>query len=299
MPVRLAHFSDIHLTIRPLGWRAGDWFNKRLPGWLNLALRRARHFREADHILTSLMAECATRNIDHLIFSGDASALGFDAEIIHAATMLGLDRPSVQPGLAVPGNHDYYVRRGAASGTFEQCFAPWQKGERVSTAPYPFAQRVGHVWLIGVNSCTPNRLPWDSAGAVDEAQLARLERLLAALSFGPRILVTHYPLYLRTGQPEPRQRGLRNLQEVLRIAIAGKVGLWLHGHRHGPYHHIVVGDAPFPQICAGSATQEGAWSYGEYTVEGWQLQALRRAWNPKEARFEDVERFHFELFGTQ
>lgn len=295
MPVRLAHFSDVHLTTRPLGWRARDWFNKRLPGWLNLAARRGRHFRAADRILTRLREECRARGMDHLVFSGDASALGFDGEIAHTAAVLGLDRPEVPPGLAVPGNHDYYVHQGAASGTFERCFGPWQTGERESGAVYPFAQRAGHVHLIGVNSCTANRLPWDSAGAVDEGQLARLERLLKSLPPGPRILVTHYPLYLRSGRREPRVRGLRNFDEVLRVAIQGGIGLWLHGHRHGPYHHVRTGEAPFPQICAGSATQEGLWSYGEYTLDGWQLSGVRRAWHPEQAAFEDVERFTFEL----
>ena len=44
--VRLAHFSDIHVTCRPLGWQREDWFNKRFPAWLNLCvLGRALRFR--------------------------------------------------------------------------------------------------------------------------------------------------------------------------------------------------------------------------------------------------------------
>ena len=36
----------------------------------------------------------------------------------------------------------------AATGLFERYFAAWQTGERVDGAPYPFAQRVGPLWLV-------------------------------------------------------------------------------------------------------------------------------------------------------
>jgi membrane-associated HD superfamily phosphohydrolase len=34
-PVRLAHFSDVHIRGNSLEWQGGDWFNKRLAGWFN------------------------------------------------------------------------------------------------------------------------------------------------------------------------------------------------------------------------------------------------------------------------
>ena len=49
---------------------------------------------------------------------------------------------------------------------FEDAFAPWQQGRRIGVHPYPFAQQVGPVWLIGVNAATGNRLPWNATGAV-------------------------------------------------------------------------------------------------------------------------------------
>src|SRR5579862_1462822 len=33
--IRLAHFSDIHVSTSPLGWQLNDWFSKRLTSWLN------------------------------------------------------------------------------------------------------------------------------------------------------------------------------------------------------------------------------------------------------------------------
>ena len=53
--IRLAHFSDIHLTARPLGWRVRDAFNKRPSGWVNVAvLGRGASFKHANDVTGAL-----------------------------------------------------------------------------------------------------------------------------------------------------------------------------------------------------------------------------------------------------
>jgi 3',5'-cyclic AMP phosphodiesterase CpdA len=293
---RLAHFSDIHITASPLGWQWRDWFTKRYPGWVNFRwLGRRYRFRQADEVLAALVADLRRRGPDRVVFSGDATALGFEPEFRRAAELLGLPATDRLPGLAVPGNHDYYTKAVEAGGLFERYFAPWQTGERVGPETYPFAQQVGPVWLIGVNSCTGNRWPWDAGGSVGPEQLKRLDRLLARLDPGPRILVTHYPVRMANGKPERRSHGLRNLADLVTVAAQGGVSLWLHGHRHGAYHHPRTPETPFPVICAGSATQCGHWSYGEYTIEGSNLRGVRRVFDPKEAYFREGEYFELEL----
>jgi 3',5'-cyclic AMP phosphodiesterase CpdA len=296
MTVRLAHLSDIHITATPLGWELGDWFNKRLPGWINFRwLGRAHRFRDAEQVLQSLMAELRQRQPDHVVFSGDATAMGFEPEFARAAELLGVGRSEMPPGLAVPGNHDYYTRASANRGYFERYFAAWQTGERIDEQVYPFAQRVGPIWLVGVNSCTGNRWPWDAGGRVDQPQLERLRRLLARLEGGPRILVTHFPVLLASGQPERRSHGLRNLSELVAIAADGGVGLWLHGHRHGAYSLSPSGTAPFPVVCVGSATQAGHWGYNEYCIEGRSVQVVRRVFEPAHRRFVEEEAFELSI----
>jgi 3',5'-cyclic AMP phosphodiesterase CpdA len=295
-PVRLAHFSDIHVTCRPLGWRREDWFNKRFPAWLNLrVLGRAYRFRRAEMALAALIDELRNRPPDRIVFSGDATALGFESELAHAAKLLGLKDGNALPGLAVPGNHDYCTPAAATGGYFERQFAAWQTGERDGGVIYPFAQRVGPLWLVAVNTSMANRWAWDASGSVDADQLARLERLFERLSPGPRILVTHYPICLANGKPERRTHGLRNLSHLVSMAQGGGVCLWLHGHRHGAYHHATTNLAPFPVICAGSATQTGLWSYSEYTIHSGRLQATRRAFDPLECRFRDKGSFELQL----
>lgn len=294
--IRLAHLSDIHITAHPLGWKNADWLSKRMAAWINLrCLGRGFRFRKADEVLTALMADLRQRKPDRVIFSGDATALGFESELIRAATLLGVTEKEPLPGLAVPGNHDYCTDEAVASGHFERHFAPWLIGERVDEHVYPFAQRVGPIWLVAVNSSTANRWPWDASGGVGAAQLQRLEKLLTQLDGGLRILVTHYPICLESGKCERRSHGLRDLTDLVSVAERGGISLWLHGHRHTWYHHLKPGLAPFPVICAGSATQHGRWSYGEYTLIGHQFKVVRRTFDSGEGRFRDREAFAIEL----
>jgi 3',5'-cyclic AMP phosphodiesterase CpdA len=294
--VHLVHFSDIHVTAEHLGWKRADWLNKRGPGWLNLkGLGREYRFRDADRVVTALADEIRQRRPDHVIFSGDATALGFEEELTRAIALLGAAGPGSLPGMAVPGNHDYYTRSVAESGLFERYFAAWQKGERVDGATYPFAQRVGHVWLVGVNSAAGNRWFWDATGRVGHEQLARLATLLERLSPGPRILVTHYPVCRDSGARERRWHRLRDLSDLMAVAVRGGVCLWLHGHRHGAYCHGDCDLVPFPVVCVGSATQSGLWTYGEYTIQGEHFHGLRRVYCPEENAFRDGETFDFDL----
>jgi 3',5'-cyclic AMP phosphodiesterase CpdA len=291
--VRLAHLSDIHVTAPRLDWRLRDWYSKRLTSWVNLRwLGRRKRFLHADRVLERLVAALPGRGVEHILFSGDATALGFESEFARAAAAL---RVGSLQGLAVPGNHDYCTRAAERSGFFEHHFNPWQEGRRIDGQRYPFAQRLGQLWLVGVNAATGNHIPWDASGRVGMAQLERLQKLLSELESGPRVLVIHYPVCLADGGRESFSHGLRDLHRVVEVATAGGVCLWLHGHRHGPYHLQRPPGAPFPAICAGSATQSGIWSYNEYTIEPGRLRALRRVFDDKRDDFSDREEFELEL----
>jgi 3',5'-cyclic AMP phosphodiesterase CpdA len=294
--IRLAHLSDIHATAPACVWRPRDWLNKRMSAWINLhVLGRGKRFRHSERILRALRTELKQRKVEHLIFSGDATAMGFEEEMRAAAEWLGVGSAEQLPGLAVPGNHDYCTNAAMHSGHFERYFAPWQTGEHIDGATYPFAQRVGSVWLIGVNSATANRLYWDARGQVGPAQLARLEKLLANLEPGPRILVTHYPIWLAEGTPEHAFHGLRDLDDLISVAQRGGVVLWLHGHRHDAYYHPHSERIPFPVICAGSATQHGRWAYNDYTLTGQRLQVVQRVFDEGTGSFHDGRVFALDL----
>jgi 3',5'-cyclic AMP phosphodiesterase CpdA len=293
--IRLAHFSDIHHTSTLADWRAGDWFSKRLTSWINLrVLGRAQKFACADDIVARLMDDLQSRKVDHVVFSGDATALGFESEMRRAAELLRVGSVSIA-GMAVPGNHDYCTRAAEASGAFERHFAPWQQGRRIGAHRYPFAQQVGPACLIGVNTAVGNRWPWDARGLVGSAQLERLRQLLSELPDGLRILVVHYPVRLANGRREPWHHGLRDVDALVAIAKEGGVKLWLHGHRHTPYVLHPSEAIPFPVICAGSSTQRGIWSHGEYALGGDSLRGVRRVYDPASRSFRDAEEFTLKL----
>ena len=296
MSLRIAHFSDIHLTTRPLRLAFRDLLGKRATGWINARLGRGQRFLNSSTIAGRMAAQVRADQFDHVIFSGDATTIGLRAEFDEVDRVL---RPNDDwpPALAVPGNHDYYIRRAVRAGDFERVFAPWQKGERVDSHIYPFAQKVGPIWLIAVNSAQANRFVWDSRGRVGRRQMRRLIELFLRLPPGPRILVTHYPLYLESGEKERLWRRLRDARQLSAIASAAGVRLWLHGHRHVNYYRRPEGSLTFPIVCAGSATQLGRWSYNEYTFVDGQLHGRRKVWSPHQARFLDGDGFSlpFEL----
>src|SRR5436309_1761096 len=83
-----------------------------------------------------------------------------------------------------------------------------------------------------------------------------------------RVLGTHYPVWLADGKRERYSHALRDVDAVVAVCRRGGISLWLHGHRHDAYYRPGSDDAPFPVVCAGSATQAGCWSYTEYTLSG-------------------------------
>jgi 3',5'-cyclic AMP phosphodiesterase CpdA len=299
--LRLAHVSDVHLFCPEARWVPEDLLSRRVAGWINMTLmRRGRKFRNAAEVLKILVDDIYTRRPDCLIFSGDATSLGFEEEFALTARLLRVTAPDALPTLAVPGNHDYYTRFSAQQGLFERYFATCLEGERVEGATYPFARKVGPVYLIGVNSCTGNSWFWDATGRVGNPQLDRLRELLARphIAACPRILVTHFPVGLASGKPEKPWHKLRDLRPVLEVAQEAGVSLWLHGHRHHAYHLPATPSAPIPSICSGSGTQRRLWTYNEYRLDGETWHVERRRFDPRGRRFVPVQRFAVELNGV-
>jgi 3',5'-cyclic AMP phosphodiesterase CpdA len=297
MPVRLAHFSDIHLTAKPLGFKPRDWMTKRFTGWLNVrVLGRGRSFRHAPAVAAALVRAIKERRPDALAFSGDATGLGFESEFIAASHAIGVRDEDMPPAVAVPGNHDYYIHKSVREMLFEQYFAPWQTGHRTDPQQhYPFARRVGDVWLIAANSSKPNRWNWDASGAFGEAQLERLRALCAELDPGVRVLVTHYPLRTATGLIENRIHRLQDHEAALATAIGCGIDLWLHGHIHREFVLKPSPRIPFPVICVGSSTQTNRWAYNEYTIDGRTLRVLTRSYDPAHDAFRDSGSFELDL----
>ncbi|CAN5454635.1 metallophosphoesterase [soil metagenome] len=294
--IKLVHFSDVHLTAQPLGWTARDILSKKSPGWINVKLLgRGNRFKHAPRIVEALRSDLATRGYDHLIFSGDATTLAFPGEFAISAASLGLTDPGMPPGIAVPGNHDYYTGHAVKQNLFKQHFEPWLQGTRIDSNLFPFARKVGPAWLIAVNSSTANLWTFDASGAMGLEQLERLTRLCATLDAGPRILVTHYPLRAPNGNPERRTHRLRDHAAALEACKTCHISLWLHGHIHTPYILTANDQIPFPTICAGSCTQTHKWNYNEYVVDGDTLRIQSRRYDLNSGAYCDADQSKLKL----
>ncbi len=294
-PVRLLHVSDVHVTRRPRLVR--DFAPKRLTGWATgIVTGRRRKFRHAAAVLDVLRREIAARRPDAVVFTGDATTLALHDEFDAAAAGLGVLDPNGPVGVAVPGNHDVYT--ASAAGRFEAAFAPWQVGERVGDHHYPFARRVGAVWLVAVNSARTNRRPADSTGEIGAAQLLRLRELCARLAPGPRLVVTHYPLTTAAGEPEPRNRRLVDHAAAAAAAVDSGVAAWLHGHIHAGFMLFPSATVPVLRLCPGSATQRGRLTVCEYMITGAEVRGAWRAFVPAAGAFRVVHTFAARLAGS-
>jgi 3',5'-cyclic AMP phosphodiesterase CpdA len=282
-PTRVLHFSDVHLNIPNPGWRPGDFLSKRLTGWLNWNItKRGRRFADANNRILAIRHLVHERDPDGVVFSGDASAIGFGSEAAAVAKILsGIELPKI----AVPGNHDYYTRAGVKAQGFETAFADWQQGERIGKETYPFAVKIGSLWFVGVNSCCANSLFWDAHGIVGTEQLQRLDQLLQRLPDEPKVLVTHYPMCRSDGGCENRWHGLRDRDRLSEIVIRHRIRGWLCGHIHRGFLIKPTSDRPFLMFCGGSATQEGPASVSELMFDQDQTAVTKWQWDTTEKRY--------------
>lgn len=295
--LRFLHYSDVHLTVPKLGWRTRDVFSKKVVGWVNVKLLgRGHRFRHAPAVADAMIAAARHRGHDAILFSGDATKLAFEPEFAFASQTLGVGDTALPPAVCVPGNHDYYTARDVRIGHFEKHFAPWLEGERVDDHRYPFARRVGHVWILCLNSSHPSRLNTSARGTAGRKQLERLVKLGRILD-GPKVLVTHYPLRAASGKLERRSHRLADHAAVLAAAKEAGVGLWLHGHIHRPFVLLPSSAIPLPVVCAGSATQTHHWAHNEYVIDGREVSMTRRVWNPATGEFDQEGRVKFDIAG--
>ncbi len=296
--LRLLHYSDVHLTVPRLGWRPRDVFSKKAVGWVNIKLLgRGKRFKHATTVANAMIADARTRGHDGIVFSGDATKLAFPPEFAFAAERLGVGDASLPPTVCVPGNHDYYTHRDVRAGQFEDHFAPWLGGETVDGHRYPFARRLGHLWLVCLNSSHPGFFNTSARGRAGAEQLERLVKLCAKLD-GPKILVTHYPLRDASGKVERRSHRLADHAAALDAAKRAGVGLWLHGHIHHPYVLTPTAEVPFTLVCGGSATQTNRWAHHEYEIDGRAVRMVRRVWDAQEGKFREESERKLEIMGS-
>jgi 3',5'-cyclic AMP phosphodiesterase CpdA len=273
--MRLAHLTDLHVQTAP---RLGELFNKRLVGTANLYLlgRKAKFSHEVQQAAVQAALDARP---DAVVLTGDLSAQGLPAEFEAARALLDpiLSR---LPTAIIAGNHDVYVREEAPGAAMRAVFGPWMG------PAMPNLRALAGVHVLSVETCRPHPL---SQGWTDLRQLAEADRLLAEAGHPPFLLLLHYPLRDRRGQPYgPWTRNLQNADAVLAwLARTPGVRAVLHGHEHHGFRtEVPTLDGPAPMFDPGASgyarlpSLDRTAHFNVYEVDAAGVQAVERyAWD--------------------
>ena len=270
--MRILHFSDPHfdLSLRTLPFK--KWFGKRAIGALNLLAGRGRFFDEAEEKIAALNDFKKQNEIDLVICTGDYTALGLDAELLHAAELIAPLTDAPQGFITVPGNHDIYAKDVIKNNYFFNNFGAFMQTdmpEYRSDGIWPFVRLIGDdIAVIAVNSAKPNPVPWRSDGHIPGVQLESLSRILDDTRLSGRFLfiVTHYASRLDNGKPDTRLHGLHNADDFLVICNKVTTGALLCGHIHRCYR-VPLDGLSVDLYCAGSATKEHREGFWLFDIE--------------------------------
>ncbi len=286
--MRVLHFSDIHVGLGLTRVPVRDWPGKRLVGGANLLRGRGRRFEGALEKLSRLTEVAGSEDVDLVVFSGDFTAMGTDAEFSAA-------RAAIEPILAlpaefvcVPGNHDIYARDVVLEKRFEKHFGDLLETDlpqlRVD-GPWPLVRFVGEddggVVVIALNSARPNPVPpWRSSGRIPDEQLEALGQILRRPELGSRFVfvVTHYAPRLWDGRPDTPNHRLVNAEAFIETCAGIERSAILCGHVHRTYRVQIPGIGP-EIFCAGSATMHELEGFWMFDLERGGLSARRGRWN--------------------
>ena len=244
----VAHLSDVHALsldgVSPLAF-----LNKRAAGGLNLLLHR-RH-QHSLPLFAALIEDLNRVRPDHVVVSGDLTALSLDPEFALARSML--ERLELPPSAVtvVPGNHDVYVWAAWLRRAFARGLGPFARSDDGDA--YPLVRIRGRLAVIGLCTALPSPVPL-ADGWLGSRQLARLEAALTAHAGRFRLLVLHHP-------PVDNRwsilRALRDRRALQRLLARCGAELVVHGHEHRDLRTTLPGPAgPIPVIGVGSATYD-------------------------------------------
>lgn len=239
-PFRIAHVSDTHVLSRAgVEWRR-VLFNKRITGYVNLALHRGRVYRR-EYLDAAVSAAAA--QADHVVVTGDITNLALESEFDEALAVFSELARRVEVTI-VPGNHDIYLpsidrerRFPHHFGTFLESDLP-QYAVDLPAGRFPCVKLRGPTAIIALSSAVP-RPPFVSAGHIGPDQLEALAALLGHPDVRrrlPVVLVHHPPL--DAGLRIARLRDGLIDAAALRRTLGGLArGMVLFGHIHQRMRH--------------------------------------------------------------
>jgi 3',5'-cyclic AMP phosphodiesterase CpdA len=266
--MRLFHISDLHFqTEIPLS---------RFPslGWRRLVaqteyrlLGRRERFGDVPATVRRLLAAAESERADHLLVSGDLTAIALPEEFEEARAALAgwSGRMTI-----IPGNHDRYTPGAARARLFEKSFEKELRSDISGSAVeghFPIVKLLGsEVAIVGLTSARVPLTPGFAAGWIGKAQRQRLAELLASAELKGRtvFVACHHAPFRANGAPDRKNHGLIDGAKLLEVLRAGKAAALGHGHIHKRYRVDKPGGPPI--FCAGSSTERGHQGYFRYEL---------------------------------
>ncbi|GMU61131.1 MAG: hypothetical protein AMXMBFR34_28940 [Myxococcaceae bacterium] len=261
---RIVHVSDLHQQV---DWGRRSFFStgwRGAPGRFELhGMGRLARFEGVQARLERLVDELHAHSADHLVVTGDVSALGHEDEVGQVEELL---RPLLAAGrmTVIPGNHDRYTDTPAAR-VFERIFAPWLTSDLPELAvdgPYPFVRLVGDsVALVGLDSTRVSGWSHYFVGRLGQRQLDAARAALAHPRLAGRtvFILSHHGPVGPSGSFDWIHSGLLDAAALLEL-VKEHPAVLLHGHSHERFWHRADHQRPH-LIGAGSSTEKGREGY--------------------------------------
>ncbi len=286
--MKLAHYSDIHVTLSPVGQGLKTVLGKRAMGTLNYYVGgRKRHFDQAEARIRLLLEDIDGQQVDHALCTGDITQMSYEEEFELCQKAFGERLSQPERYTVIPGNHDRYTPEADSSNRFEKYFGQLGSPNR----KYPHLKDLAEGVSLLLIDVTRSAGMLDSSGLCGPEQQQKLEKLLAGCTQKDSftILAMHYGILRANGNPDRPGHSIRDI-DSLRMTFANtnyRLDMILHGHMHQSYSVKVEGR---DTICVGSATDlaHGP-GYNIYTIDGAQksYQQSRRVWSVHRGAFVD------------
>jgi len=246
--VRLAHISDLHVSVRARYPRNG--FTARDCD------------RHSPKVLRKILRALEDEGADRLLVTGDLTLSGEAAEFERAAELLA---PWTEAGklIVLPGNHDVWSHEAAATWRFLRTIGPDGRGMREPHAVYPLAVELSpEVTLIALDSARHGEDPERTPGALGAEQIATARQLARVAVQAGRavVLALHHHLVIPHERVPSDLRlarmPLADADKMVRLLAELPVAAVLHGHRHTSFRVELPGPAGrTPVVCSGSASR--------------------------------------------
>ena len=258
--MKIIHFSDIHTGgyIRSIG----AFFDKRIIGTLNYKLRRKRHVKW--NYLDKALKIIKEEKPDYVINTGDLTSVSEASEFTEALERLKpLYEDKSFEFLNVPGNHDFYIKSKKASVNRLKTYDLLNR-QQFSLDDLPYKLETEKCTFILIDESRPNK-GTNSSGELKLEDFKKIDNWLKKPRQKPVILIGHYPLKNKLGDPLPKRRALENAELLYSLLEKGKISVNLCGHIHSAFKREEQSGSL--EICAGSLTIGGKMNKLEFNSE--------------------------------